>query len=55
MVYIKLHETDAVPSTLAKQASMLPLEFRSIKTRVPLWDNTWLNVVVQHIISIGIL
>ena len=40
---------DAVPSMLAKPADMLPLEFQSIKRRIPLLDNTLLNVVVQRI------
>ena len=40
---------DAVPSMLAKPADMLPLEFQSIKIRIPLLDNTLLIVVVQRI------
>ena len=35
---------------LDKPADMLPLEFQSIKRRIPLWDNASLNVVVQGII-----
>ena len=31
---------DAVPSKLAKPADMLPLEFHSIKRRIPLLDIT---------------
>ena len=52
MWYIKLLVID-VPSMLAKTA-MLPLEFRSIKRRIPQFDNTSLNVVVQRIILNGI-
>ena len=53
MLYKKLHVMDAVPSKLAKPAKMLPLEFQSIKRRIPPWDNTSLNVVLQRIIMIG--
>ena len=44
---------DAVPSMLAKPADMLPLEFWSIKSRIPQWDKTSLNVAVQRIILNG--
>ena len=40
---------DAVPSMLAQPADMLPLEFRSVRRTIPLWDKTSLNVVVQRI------
>ena len=39
---------DSVLSMLAKPADMLSLEFRSIKRRIHLWDNTSLNVVIQR-------
>ena len=34
---------------VAKPADLLPLEFQRIKRRIPLLDNTLLNVVVQRI------
>ena len=40
---------DAVPSMLAKPVDMLQLESQSFKRRIPMLDNTWLNVVVQRI------
>ena len=46
---IKLHLMDAVPSMLAKPADMFQLEFQNIERRIPLSDNTLLNVVVQRI------
>ena len=49
MWYINLRVKDLVQSILAKPADMLPLVFLSIKRKVPLLDNTLLNVAVQRI------
>ena len=44
---------NAVPSMLPKPAEILPIEFLSIKRKIPLWDNTSLSVVVQRILLNG--
>ena len=49
MLYIKWHVMDAIVSTLDKSAYNLPLEFWKIKRKIPMWNNTLLDVVVQRI------
>ena len=46
---------DAVPPMLVKPADMLRLEIWSIKRKIPLRDNTPLNVVVHRILLREIL
>ena len=44
---------NAIQSMYAKQPTTIPLEFRKIERKIPLFDITSLNVVIQRIILIG--